>query len=97
MGKDLSLPGLSDNGELPKESWISFGIRAIFRWHISLGLAKLCPGVKITIADESRELNNRLGKRRVSIKELKRIIRKSKLADKCEIKEEGGVWLTIKK
>ena len=49
------------------------------------------------IAGESRELNDRLGRKRVSIKELEKIIKKSKLADKCEIKEEGGVWLTIKK
>ena len=49
------------------------------------------------IADESRELNNRLGRRRVSIKELEEIVKKSKLADKCKIEEEGGLWITIRK
>ena len=49
------------------------------------------------IADESRELNDRLGRRRVSIKELEEMIRKSKLTDKCQIEEDGGVWLNIKK
>ncbi len=49
------------------------------------------------IADESREFNNRLGRRRISIKELKEIIKKSGLTDTCEIEEEGGVWLNIKK
>ena len=49
------------------------------------------------IADESRELNNRLGKKQISIKELEEIIKKSKLTDKSEIEEEGGLWLNIKK
>lgn len=49
------------------------------------------------IADESRELNNRLGRRRVSIKELEELVRKSKLTDKCKIEKEGGLWVNIKK
>ncbi len=49
------------------------------------------------IADESRRLNNRLGRRWVSIEELEEIVRKSNLADKCKIVEEGGVWLRITK
>ena len=49
------------------------------------------------IADESRQLNDRLGRRRVSIKDLEEMIRKSKLTDKCQIEEDGGVWLNIKK
>jgi len=49
------------------------------------------------IADESRELNNRLGRKRVSVKELEELIRKSELMDNCKIEEEGGVWLVIRK
>lgn len=49
------------------------------------------------IADESRELNDRLGRRRVSIEELEELIRKSGLTDNCKIEEEGGVWLVIRK
>lgn len=49
------------------------------------------------IADESRELNNRLGRRRISINELEEIIEKSELAEVCEIEQEGGLWVKIRK
>ena len=49
------------------------------------------------IADESRELNERLGRRRVSIEELAGLIKKSGLIDNCRIEAEGGVWLVIRK
>ena len=49
------------------------------------------------IAEESRELNERLGRKRVSREELEEIVRKSELADLCDIEEEGGLWITIKK
>ena len=49
------------------------------------------------IADESRELNNRLGRPWVSIKDLEEMIRKSKLTDKGKIVEDGGLWLYLKK
>jgi hypothetical protein len=49
------------------------------------------------IADESRELNEKLGRRRVGIEELKEMVRKSDLTDKCRIEEEGGLWLNIRK
>jgi ubiquinone/menaquinone biosynthesis C-methylase UbiE len=49
------------------------------------------------IADESRELNKRLGRKRVSKEELEEIVRKSELADLCNIEEEGGLWITIRK
>lgn len=42
------------------------------------------------ISDESRELNYRLGRRRISVKELEEIIRKSKLTNRCCIEEQGG-------
>ncbi len=49
------------------------------------------------IADESRVLNDRLGRRRVSLEELKELVKASGLNDRCRIIEEGGVWLVIKK
>lgn len=49
------------------------------------------------IAEESRILNDRLGRRRVSLEELKKLVRQSGLTDKIQIVEEGGVWLVIKK
>lgn len=49
------------------------------------------------ISEESRELNDRLGRRRLSIKELEEIIKRSKLSDTCRIEEEGGVWVIIEK
>lgn len=49
------------------------------------------------IADESRELNSKLGRKRISILELEDIARKSGLTDRCDIREEGGLWITIRK
>ena len=49
------------------------------------------------IHDESQVLNQRLGRRWVSIKELEELVAKAELADKCRIKEEGGLWLNIQK
>jgi len=49
------------------------------------------------IHDESQVLNQRLGRRWVSIKELEELVAKAELADKCRIKEEGGLWLNIRK
>jgi probable selenium-dependent hydroxylase accessory protein YqeC len=49
------------------------------------------------IADESRELNRRLGRKRISVVDLEGIVRKSGLANRCDIRKEGGLWITIKK
>jgi ubiquinone/menaquinone biosynthesis C-methylase UbiE len=49
------------------------------------------------IADQSRELNKRLGRKRVSKEELEEVVRKSELAALCTIEEEGGLWITIRK
>ena len=49
------------------------------------------------IGDRSRELNKRLGRKRVSKEELEEIVRESDLADLCSIEEEGGLWITIRK
>lgn len=49
------------------------------------------------IAGESRDLNERLGRRWVTIEELEELVRKSGLTDNCKIEDEGGVWLVIRK
>jgi len=49
------------------------------------------------IADESRELNDRLGRMRVRIEELETIITRSGLDNHCKIVEEGGLWVVIDK
>jgi ubiquinone/menaquinone biosynthesis C-methylase UbiE len=49
------------------------------------------------IADQSRELNKRLGRKRFSREELEEIVRRSELADICHIEEQGGLWITIRK
>lgn len=62
------------------------------------GYGKDIPAGLITeIADESRELNDRLGRMRISVEELREIIKKSQLPGKCKIVEEGGLWVYIKK
>lgn len=49
------------------------------------------------IAEESRRLNDNLGRRRITIKELRKIVKDSGLTDKCKITEKGGIWLIIRK
>ncbi len=49
------------------------------------------------IADESRILNDRLGRRRVTIPELTEMVETAGLANNCRIEEAGGVWLNIRK
>jgi probable selenium-dependent hydroxylase accessory protein YqeC len=49
------------------------------------------------IADESRILNDRLGRRRVTLGELKTVIESQGLSKATQISEKGGVWLVIRK
>ncbi len=49
------------------------------------------------IADESRVLNDRLGRRRVTIEQLKSLVEAQNLTGHTRIAEEGGVWLEIRK
>lgn len=49
------------------------------------------------IAEESRMLNDRLGRIRVTVDDLKAMIGKSGLGEHIRIIEEGGLWLLIKK
>jgi len=55
------------------------------------------PGLINEIADESRELNDGLGRTRVRIEDLGKIITKSGLDDHCKIVAEGGLWVVIDK
>lgn len=47
------------------------------------------------IADESRVLNDRLGRQRLAIETLSDMVKKAGLASNTRIWEEGGVWLVI--
>lgn len=49
------------------------------------------------IANESRVLNDRLGRKRVSIQGLEQIINRAQLTDNCKIVEEGGLWVIVRK
>ena len=49
------------------------------------------------IADESRVLNDRLGRRRVTLGELKTVIESQCLTEAAQICEDGGVWLIVRK
>ncbi len=49
------------------------------------------------IADESRILNDRLGRRRVTIAELNKLLVDTYLSQKAHIIEEGGVWILMRK
>lgn len=58
------------------------------------GYGKGTPGELIDdIADESRYLNDLLGRKRVRIHDLKKMIRKSGQPDRWKIVEAGGLWL----
>jgi ubiquinone/menaquinone biosynthesis C-methylase UbiE len=48
------------------------------------------------IADQSRLLNDKLGRRRVTIPELRALLESRGLGEKTQIIEEGGVWLEIR-
>jgi probable selenium-dependent hydroxylase accessory protein YqeC len=54
-------------------------------------------GVIDGIAWESRILNDRLGRRRVTLDELKRLITSQGLDNSIRIIEDGGVWLLVRK
>ena len=49
------------------------------------------------IAPELRRLHRKLGGRQVSIAELAEMVGKSQVTNNCQIVEEGGVWLHIRK
>ena len=61
------------------------------------GYGKDIPNALIDeIAAESRLLNDRLGRRRISLAELRNLVESRGLGEKTQIIEEGGVWLEIR-
>jgi ubiquinone/menaquinone biosynthesis C-methylase UbiE len=62
------------------------------------GYGKLTPQALIDeIACESRDLNDRLGRRRVTVGEVNDMVKRAGLSDHAKIEKEGGLWLVIKK
>lgn len=62
------------------------------------GYGKATPQALIDeIAHTSRDLNDRLGRRRVTVGEVKDMVKKAGLSDHAGIEKEGGLWLVIKK
>jgi hypothetical protein len=49
------------------------------------------------IADESRELNDLLGRKRVTVNHLDAIIERSGLSGIARIVQEGGLWAILDK
>ena len=49
------------------------------------------------IADESRDLNDRLGRRRVTEGDVTAMVKKAGLTSHTRIEKEGGLWLVIQK
>ncbi len=48
------------------------------------------------IADESRDKNNALGRRLVTVDDFRRSIARAGLEDRAEISEQGGLWAIIR-
>jgi SAM-dependent methyltransferase len=62
------------------------------------GYGKNTPqGLIDEIADESRDLNDRLGRRRVTEGEVRTMVNKAGLTSHTRIEKEGGLWLVIQK
>jgi SAM-dependent methyltransferase len=49
------------------------------------------------IVDESRDLNDRLGRRRVTEAEVMAMVNRAGLASRVRIEKQGGLWLVIQK
>jgi ubiquinone/menaquinone biosynthesis C-methylase UbiE len=49
------------------------------------------------IADESRDLNDKLGRKRVTVDEVKTLVINAGLAGHATIEKSGGLWLVIQK
>lgn len=61
------------------------------------GYGKAVPNSVIDgIAEESRVLNDRLGRRRVEISQLSNVLQTNGLEDSAVIVEEGGVWIQLR-
>ena len=49
------------------------------------------------IADESRDLNDKLGRRRVTVDKVKTVVTNAGLAGHARMEKSGGLWLVIQK
>jgi len=62
------------------------------------GYGKATPQAFIDeIAHRSRDLNDRLGRRRVTVGGVEGMVKKAGLSGHARIEEEGGLWLVIRK
>jgi SAM-dependent methyltransferase len=62
------------------------------------GYGPLTPSEEIAkIAEESKRLNYQLGKKWISIGELKEMVRVAEMERDSKILEEGGLWLLLEK
>ena len=87
---------LDDNGDLLCE--IIRVLKKGGRAFIGGGFGKDTPqSLIVEISHESRLLNDRLGRKRISIEELEHIVERAGLVDCCRIVEEGGLWVVIEK
>ena len=57
----------------------------------------LTPGGHYKIADKSRDLNDKLGRKRVTEEEVKKMVNKAGLTNQAGVEKEGGLWLLIRK
>jgi len=87
---------LDEEGRIIRE--IYRVLREDGRAFVGGGYGKNTPQALIDeIADRSRELNDRLGRRRVTVDGVKEMVNKAGLSDHARIENEGGLWLLIKK
>ena len=87
---------LDEEGELLREVFRVLKTQGMA--FVGGGYGKGAPAELIEdIADESRRLNKRLGKKWFGIPELTEIVTRSELTANCSIIEEGGLWLIIRK
>ena len=62
------------------------------------GFGKDTPSETIhEISDESRKLNDLLGRKRVTVEDLESIIDRAGLADSARIVKDGGLWVIVRK
>jgi ubiquinone/menaquinone biosynthesis C-methylase UbiE len=87
---------LRDRGKLLPEIWrvLKNGGFALVGGGHGKGVPKPVIG---RIAGELRQLHKKLGGRWLNLEELKEIVDRSQLGDSCQITQEGGIWLNIRK
>ncbi len=87
---------LDEEGELFREIFRILNADGLA--FIGGGYGKDTPQTLINeISDESRVLNDDLGRKRVRIEDLEKIVMRSGLNDNCKIVDEGGLWVILDK